>query len=84
MQRTQKKILKPKKHEKVLPLQDLLPDIAKKVITHKLSCHETSTPNLAETHKISMSSRMDIIIKIRLICPNLKLNVSQLNSNVKS
>ena len=39
MLRTPQKILKPKKHEKVLPRQHLLPDIAKKAITHKLSCH---------------------------------------------
>ena len=39
MLRTPQKILKPKKHEKVLPRQNLLPDIAKKAITHKLSCH---------------------------------------------
>ena len=39
-----------KNHEKVLPRQYLLPDIAKKVITHKFSCHETFTPILAETH----------------------------------
>ena len=38
MLRTPQKILKPKKHEKVLPRQHLLPDIAKKAITHKLSC----------------------------------------------
>ena len=39
MLKTPKKILKPKKHEKVLPRQHLLPDIAKKAITHELSCH---------------------------------------------
>ena len=44
-----KKIFKPKKHEKVLPRQYLLPDIAKKVIAHKFSCHETFAPILAET-----------------------------------
>ena len=51
MQRIPKKIFKPKKHEKVLPRQYLLPDIVKKAITHKFSCHETFTPILAETHK---------------------------------
>ena len=51
MQRTPEKIFKPKKHEKVLPRQYILPDIAKKAITHKFSCHETFTPNLAETRK---------------------------------
>ena len=49
MQRIQKKIFK--KHEKVLPRQTLLPDIAKKAIIHKFSCHETFTPILAETRK---------------------------------
>ena len=48
---SKKKILKPKKHEKVLPWQYLLPDIANKAITHKFSCHETFTPILAETRK---------------------------------
>ena len=48
-----KKIFKPKKHETVLPWQLLLPDIAKKAITHKFSCHETKpfTPILAKTCK---------------------------------
>ena len=51
MQRTPEKIFKPKKHEKVLPWQYLLLDIAKKAITHKFSCHETVTQILAETCK---------------------------------
>ena len=44
-----KNIFKPNKLENVLPRQYLLSDIAKKVITHKFSCHETLI--LAETHK---------------------------------
>ena len=52
MQRTKKKIFKPKKHEKVLPHQYLLQDIAKKAITHNFhAMHETFTPILAETRK---------------------------------
>ena len=51
MQRTPKKILKPKKHEKVLPRQYLMLGIAKKAITHKFSCHETFTQIFAETRK---------------------------------
>ena len=46
-----KKIFKPKKHEKVLSRQYLLPDIAKKAITQKFSFHETFTPILAKTRK---------------------------------
>ena len=49
--KTPKKDFKPKKHEKVLPQQYLLEDVAKKAVTHKLSCHETFTPILAEIHK---------------------------------
>ena len=29
----------------------MIPDIAKKAITHKFSCYETFTPILAETRK---------------------------------
>ena len=36
MQRTQKKIFKPKKHKKVWPWQYLLPDIAKKAIAQTI------------------------------------------------
>ena len=49
MQKTPKKIFKPKKQEKVLPWHYLLPNIVKKAITHKFSCHETFTPIFAET-----------------------------------
>ena len=38
--------------EKMLPWQQLLPDIVLKVITYKLSSYLTSTPNLAKICKI--------------------------------
>ena len=57
MQRAPPKFFKPKKHEKVLPQQYLLPDTAKKAITHIFSYHETFTPILAETRKLPVNEQ---------------------------
>ena len=73
MQSFPRKIFKPKKHKKVLPWQHLLSGVAEKRISSNLcSGMESKEPIkiFTKIKIISMSSRMDIIIKISC---NLKL-----------